>query len=329
MAGPAIDVGNDPDLMRRIGDTAAAHQLGVHRAHHVGRKTGARLDFYEHGAVIVQGCERIHVVRNESAKVSQKITRHTRNGVHTGTTHHYRVTDVQGTEVLLTEAICCPEQWGPELVEAVASRQAIAALETLSAGGRLEFGPWWLSATEAGTQSGKTFALRDLRGFRVKAGQVIIEAGEDTRITHGIDKFPNFLLFQFLLRKLVPDLPESAGKVFDRRLTVRAMNGLFAVLAVVGLVIACFTSWPVGKTELCDKLSALSNARSEITSEVKGLRDTAKNYRGTDQDGVRSDGDKLSKFTGSGFHYVKEEEMDDATASIRAVCQANSFTKRK
>ncbi|WP_405489101.1 DUF6585 family protein [Nocardia sp. NBC_00511] len=328
MSGLGIDVGNDPDLMRRIGDTATEYKLGEHRTHHLGRKIGARLDIYERGAVVVLGGQQLRVVRNEIAKITQKVTRHTRNGVHTGTTHHYRVTDVRGEEVLLTEAICCPEQWGPQLVEAIASYQAGAAIDTLRAGQRLEFGPWWLSATQAGTDK-HTFALTELRGFRVKGGQVTIEARDDIRITKSIDKFPNFLLFQYLLRKLLPNLPESAGKVFDRRLTVRGFNIAFAIIAVIAFVIACANSWPVDRSELCDKLSAVQKAGSELTSPVKDLRDAASNYRGDDQSGVRDDAKKLGAYTGSGFHWVKESQLDDATASIRAVCQAKSFQSGK
>ncbi|MGW4355123.1 DUF6585 family protein [Nocardia sp. NPDC004582] len=326
--GLGIDVGNDPELMRRIGDTAAEFQLGEHRKHHVGRKIGMRLDLYEHGAVVVLGGQQVRVVRNDTARVWQKVVRHTRNGVHTGTTHHYRVTDVRGEEMLLTEALCCPEEWGPQLVEQIASRQAAAAIDTLRTGGKLEFGPWWLTATQAGTEK-KTFALQELRGFRVKAGQVIIEAGEDTRITKGIDSFPNFLLFQFLVKQLVPGLPESAGKVFGRRLAVRGWNYAFAVIAVIAFVISCVSSWPVGKTELCDKLSAVQKSGYELTHSVKDLRDAAGNFRGDDQSGVRADSKKLSAFTGSGFHWVKDEELDAATVSIRAVCHANSFKSGK
>ncbi|WP_440972338.1 hypothetical protein KP696_19740 [Nocardia seriolae] len=328
MAGLGVDVGNDPELMRKIGATAGEFALGEHRTYHLARKIGTRLDLYEHGAVVVLGGQQIRVVRNDSARVTQKIVRHTRNGVHTGTTHHYRVTDVRGEEMLLTEAVCCPEEWGPQLVEGIAARQAAGAIETLRAGGRLEFGPWWLTATQAGTVK-KTFALQELRGFRVKSGQVIIEAGEDTRITHSIDKFPNFALFQFLLKQLVPGLPESAGKVFSRSLAVRGWNTAFAVVAVIAFVIAGVSSWPVGRTELCEKFSAVQKAGIEVTDPVKNLRDAARNYRGDQQSAVHADGDKLAKFTGSGFHWVKETELDDATPAIRGVCNANSFTSRK
>ncbi|MGV9663649.1 DUF6585 family protein [Nocardia niigatensis] len=328
MAGLGVDVGSDPELMRKIGDTAVEFGLGEHRKYHLGRKIGMRLDLYEHGAVVVLAGQQVRVVRNDTARVWQKIVRHTRNGVHTGTTHHYRVTDVRGEEMLLTEALCCPEEWGPQLVEGIASRQAAVAIDTLRAGGKLEFGPWWLTATQAGTDQ-KTFALQELRGFRVKSGQVIIEAGEDTRITKSIDTFPNFLLFQFLLKQLVPGIPESAGKVFSRRLAVRGWNTAFAVIAVTAFVIACVSGWPVGKTELCGKLSDVQKAGTELTDPVKSLRDAADNYRGDQQDAVRADGHKLGAFTGSGFHWVKDTELDDATVAIRSVCQANSFTIRK
>ncbi|MGW4246344.1 DUF6585 family protein [Nocardia sp. NPDC004722] len=328
MAGLGADVGNDPELMRRIGQAAGECELGAHRNYHLARKIGMRLDLYDNGAVVVLAGQQIRVVRNDIARVTQKIVRHSRNGTHTGTTHHYRVTDVLGAEMLLTEALCCPEEWGPALVEGIASRQAAGALETLRGGGRLEFGPWWLTATQAGTGK-KTFALQQLRGFRVKAGQVIIEAGEDTRITNSVEKFPNFLLFQFLVHQLVPDLPESAGKVFSRRLAVRAWNTAFAAVAVIAFTIACVSSWPVDRTELCDKYSAVEKASVELTDPVKNLRDAAHNYRGDQQSAVRADGDKLGKFTGSGFHWVKPEELDDATLAIRDVCNANILTARK
>ncbi|MFF2552695.1 DUF6585 family protein [Nocardia sp. NPDC058058] len=322
MAG--AQVGNqDPELMRRIAQAADANRLGAHRKGYLALKGDARLDLYENGCTLLAGGE-VRVVLYSSTKVWQKVTRVHRNGVHTHTNHEYRLVDIRGAELKLTESLSNPDEWGPELVESVAVRQAQGALDAVRSGQRVEFGPWSLSAVELGTGK-KVIALQDLRAFRVHQGQVVIEAGDDIRITQGIDAIPNFLVFRFLFKQLLPELPESAGKVFGRRLLVRGLNTFFAIVAVIAFGIACLTSWPVQKTELCGKLSTLQAARSELTDQLKDLRNASENYRGDNQDGVRADSKKLSKYTGSGYHWLKDSDLDDATVSIRAVCQASPF----
>ncbi|WP_067543814.1 DUF6585 family protein [Nocardia crassostreae] len=313
------------ELLRRIADTASANNLGAHRKGFLPVKGEGRLDLYESGATLVVSGQ-VRAVRYDSAQVWQQITRVQQNGVHTHTKHEYRITDVRGAELRLDESISGPDEWGPALVEAVAVRQAPVAVETLQAGQRVEFGPWWLSATQFGGGS-KTFALTELRAFRVDQGQVYVEAGDSTRLVKGIGEIPNFLVFRFLLKQLLPELPESAGKTFDRRLTVRGLNRLFAVIAVVAFGIACVSAWPVGEDELCDKLSALRSASSEITDQLKDLKGAADDYRGADQEAIRADGDKLGELTdGSGWQWIKDSELNAATTSIRPLCRASEFS---
>ncbi|MEV6771238.1 DUF6585 family protein [Nocardia sp. NPDC051030] len=326
MSGETTGVQGDRGLLGRIADTAAAQNLGAHRMAYPAVKGAGRLDLYENGFTAVLDGSTVRVGRYDSAQVSQNVVRVHRNGVHTHTTHEYRVTDVNGAELRLTEAIRGPEEWGPALVEAVAVRQAAGAVDAVRAGRRVEFGSWWLSAAELGTGR-KVIALQQLRGFRVDQGTVTVEAGEDFRVTRRVGEIPNFLVFRYLLRQLRPDLPESAGKIFARRLTVRGFNRAVALAAVIAFGIACVSNWPVHKAELCGKLSDLQAAKSELTDQLKALRDAADNYRGEQQDAVRSDSDKLDKFTGSGRHWLKDSDLDGATPAIRTVCQANSFAR--
>ncbi|MCU1643458.1 MAG: hypothetical protein JWN03_3733 [Nocardia sp.] len=325
MSGGASGTNRDPERLRCIAEAAQVHGLGRHRKGYLAAKGDARLDLYENGCTVATGRE-VRVARYDSTMVWQKIIRVHRNGVHTHTSHEYRIIDLGGAEVKMTEAITSPDEWGPQLVEAVAARQARGASDAVRAGRRVEFGPWWISACELGAGK-KTLALQDLRAFRVQQGQAVIEAGEQTRLTQGIDEIPNFLVLRHLLRQARPDLPESAGKVFGRRRLVRHVNQAIAVVAVVAFGLACMVGWPVEKAELCGKLSRLQAARSELTGQLKDLRNAAENYRGADQDGVRADSDKLGKFTSSGYHWLKAQDLDRATTSIRAVCQANSFSK--
>ncbi|MET9488615.1 DUF6585 family protein [Nocardia sp. NPDC006630] len=325
MSGDASGANRDPERLRRIAETAQVHGLGRHRRGYPAAKGDARLDLYENGCTVIVGRD-VRVARYDSTEVRQKIVRMHRNGVHTHTSYEYRIIDTRGAELKVTEAITGPGEWGPQLVEAVAVRQAGGASDAVRAGHRVQFGPWWISAYEVGAGR-KTLALQELRAFRVHQGQAVIEAGAQTRVTQGIDEIPNFPVFRHLLRQVRPDLPESAGRVFGRRRMVRQMNQLIAVAAVAAFGLACMVGWPVQQAELCGKLSRLQAARSELTGQLKDLRNAAANYRGADQDGVRADSDKLGKFTSSGFHWLKAQDLDGATTSIRTVCQANSFSK--
>lgn len=312
------------------GEADPAADLGAHRKEYLATKWQDRLDLYENGATVVYGDEPqvVRVVLYASTQVWQKITQVQQSGGGVTTSHVYRLTDVHGFEVELTEAISHPEEWGPALVQGVASRQAPRALASLRKGKRVDFGEWWLSATEFGTVK-KTVPLRDLHAFRVFQGSVTIEAGADIRITKGVDAIPNFLVFHYLLRKLRPELPEEASEAFGQRLMVRGLNKLFAAVAIVGFAIACLTSWPVDKTVLCEELSDLRSAKGDLNKHLKNLREAAEDYRGYLREGVRADSEKLERFdrSGTGFSFVSGSELDAVTVSIRRVCGSVSFQR--
>ncbi|WP_330299608.1 hypothetical protein [Streptomyces sp. NBC_00503] len=106
--------------------------------------------------------------------------------------------------------------------------------------------------------------------------------------------------------------------VRENRSTVR----FIFVLAVVLFVIAALVDWPTDRAEVCGKFSALSSASGSIEDEIKDLRDAAEDYRGTAQDAVRADADRIGDdlLQGSGWKWLDRDDMDKATGSIRALC---------
>lgn len=106
----------------------------------------------------------------------------------------------------------------------------------------------------------------------------------------------------------------------EDRTTVRFLF----VLAVVFFVIAAFVDWPTDKAEVCGKLGALRSASGSIEDEIGDLKDAAEDYRGTDQDAVRADADRIGDdlLDGSGLKWLDRADIDRATGSIRALCGA-------
>lgn len=110
--------------------------------------------------------------------------------------------------------------------------------------------------------------------------------------------------------------------VRENRSTVRFLF----VLGVVLFVIAAFVDWPTGKDEVCGKFGALRSASGSIEGEISDLRDAAEDYRGTNQDAVRADADRIEDdlLERSGMKWVDGDDIDNATGSIRALCVEGS-----
>ncbi|MGX1810175.1 DUF6585 family protein [Nocardia sp. NPDC055321] len=326
------------DARGEVQGTAPEQDLGAHRTTYVARKLQDRLDLFEHGATYVNGAEPTvtRVVRYDSALLWQQITQvRDDRGPHTD--YRYLITDTEGFEIELTQAMPGVREWGPELARAIATHQAPGALESLRAGGRVEFGDWWMSSAEFGAGT-KSFALQDVHAYRLVQGVVTVEAGASTRLNRHVHEIPNFLVFQYLLRELRPDLPESAGSAFNSVLSVRGMNKVFAAVAVAGFAFACLTSWPVDKSELCSRLASLQQAAGDLNDPLEKLSDAAGNFRGDRQHAIRVEGDKLSGLESTGSSkssglpsdgtdviYIETAELNKATVTIRRTCNADPF----
>ncbi|WP_067823745.1 DUF6585 family protein [Nocardia inohanensis] len=175
---------------------------GVRMLKYDNRYTGARLDLYERGLVMAyRGRE--HVARYDTVEVFQTITRHLRNGVHTHTTYHYRLTALDGTQVLLSEAFAGVDQWGPELQQAVTDAQLPVAAARVNAGERVDFGDLWITATEIGSRH-KSAPWTRIESLSVRDGTVSIGVeGKWLNLTNTpVGSIPNYFVFYSLAEHL-------------------------------------------------------------------------------------------------------------------------------
>ncbi|WP_405745986.1 hypothetical protein OG422_25405 [Streptomyces sp. NBC_01525] len=104
-----------------------------------------RLDFYDHGMTVATN-GRIHAIRYDTTVVRRRGALSPQ-----GLAPVHVLRDIDGDHVLLHAAdFGDPEVWGREIRRAVTGAQVPRALATLAGGGRLTFGPVWLTADGIG-----------------------------------------------------------------------------------------------------------------------------------------------------------------------------------
>lgn len=136
---------------------------------------GLRLDLFEHGlTTVVQGS--VRTVRYESTAVLQHVVRHTGAAGHTA--YEYTLTDTEGAKLVLRGRvdtfgqvaqkgrIDSPQEWGPAIQQAVTRAQLPGAAATMASGGRLDFGPLWMTRDEVGSARGRCPGRRSRRSGR-------------------------------------------------------------------------------------------------------------------------------------------------------------------
>ncbi|MFG3052582.1 DUF6585 family protein [Kitasatospora sp. NPDC048239] len=169
------------------------------------RNQGLRIDLFDQGlTAVVQG--RVRAVRYESTSVLQYIVRHTGAGGYTA--YEYTLTDTEGEKVVLRGRadrmgevaekgrFSRPQDWGPAIQHAVTRAQLPGAAAALASGGRLDFGPLWITRDEIGSARGSV-PWHEVEEIRAANGIVRIKAAGRGRGpgTAGVSRIPNLSLF--------------------------------------------------------------------------------------------------------------------------------------
>ncbi|MBF6328173.1 DUF6585 family protein [Nocardia transvalensis] len=160
------------------------------------RRRDMRLDLYEAGlTVTLQG--QVRVVRFDSTEVLQNLIRHYRNGIATGTSYEYTVTDLSGQPMKLTHKLFVnAPAWGEAIQTAVTRAQLPRAHAALTAGSRLQFGDIWMTAHEIGSGN-DAVPWRDVSKADAARGRFGVEvAGRFLPvIARKVSDIPNYFVF--------------------------------------------------------------------------------------------------------------------------------------
>ena len=114
------------------------------------RHRGTRLDLYEHG-FIASYRGQVRAVRYDTTTLRRKVVHAVKNPAAHQISYRYTVADTDGVPVVLRHGIERPQEWTLAIEQGILDAQLPAAQAALAAGGRLEFDPLWLSASEIGT----------------------------------------------------------------------------------------------------------------------------------------------------------------------------------
>ncbi|MFD3353665.1 DUF6585 family protein [Streptomyces fradiae] len=158
---------------------------------------GARLDLYERGVTVFAG-GRVRAVRFDST-----VVRRLRALTPRGVTWGLVLADVHGGRVLLRRGdFERPEEWWPGIRRAVTAAQAPSALAALEGGGRLVFGPVWITADEVGAGGG-VLRWSQVRRIEVLEGSVTVRAaGRRPLRAAAASGIPNFCVLHALAEHL-------------------------------------------------------------------------------------------------------------------------------
>ncbi|WP_436496075.1 DUF6585 family protein [Actinokineospora sp. HUAS TT18] len=175
------------------------------------RNQGMRLDLREHGLTVAQQ-GRVHVIRYDRTTILQRTVRHT--GVAGYTTFEYTLTDLAGEKVVLrgrndgsgevaeVGRFSEPKKWGPAIQQAVTDAQLPAAISTLNAGQRVDFGGMWLTRDEVGSRKDSA-RWSQVEEVKVWDGLVRFKvAGQRRAVTAAVSAIPNYFIFITLAEHL-------------------------------------------------------------------------------------------------------------------------------
>ncbi|MFF2042729.1 DUF6585 family protein [Kitasatospora sp. NPDC058170] len=175
------------------------------------KNRGLRIDLFDHGlTAVVQG--RVHTVRYESTSVLQHIVRHTGAGGYTA--YEYTVTDTEGGRVVLRGRadrmgevaekgkFGRPQDWGPAIQNAVTRAQLPGAAAAMESGGRLDFGPLWMTRDEIGSARGSV-PWHEIEQIRAANGIVTVKVAGRRRgpVDAAVSRIPNLSLFLTLAER--------------------------------------------------------------------------------------------------------------------------------
>ncbi|WP_280355328.1 DUF6585 family protein [Nocardia otitidiscaviarum] len=294
-------------------------------------RAGSRLDLFENGLTVATPGG-VRTARYDSTVAALSLRHATRAKVAWFTP--YSVTDVHNETLELANGFENADEWGRTIQQGIVAAQIPVALETLGRRDRLNFGKLWMSATDVG-KSGKAIPWSKVKTVKLENGQLVVES--DTGILGfffaPMEKVPNVYLCYQLAQRLREETVTGSPRAIDTPPAVpelpagRGLNQLIFACAAVVFVIAMVVDAPTDRAEVCAALRALQQATGEISDELDDLRGTAADYRGERQDAIRSDAGRLGDLKqGSGWNWLSDNELNSATAEIRGLCGARSFS---
>ncbi|MEL5957261.1 DUF6585 family protein [Streptomyces sp. CLV115] len=139
------------------------------------RQAAKRLHLFENGLIVhpESGDGRV-VVRWDSVRLYQDITRKIINGIPTTTEYVYSAVGPGRDHATITHFYEGPETWGPHMQQAVLRAQGPAALESVLAGETVNFGDLSLSGTGLTARAKGLLPWSEVREIRVAAGRILV-----------------------------------------------------------------------------------------------------------------------------------------------------------
>ncbi|MFD7530318.1 DUF6585 family protein [Streptomyces sp. NPDC059849] len=139
------------------------------------RQAAKRLHLFEHGLMVhPQSGEGAVVIRWDSVRLYQNITQKIINGIPSTTEYVYSAVGPGRNHATITHFYEDPETWGPHMQQAVLRAQGPAALESVLAGGTVDFGDLSLSAAGLTARTKGLLPWSDVREIQVRAGRILV-----------------------------------------------------------------------------------------------------------------------------------------------------------
>uniref|UniRef100_UPI001C230204 DUF6585 family protein n=1 Tax=Nocardia alni TaxID=2815723 RepID=UPI001C230204 len=166
------------------------------------RQRGIRLDLYERGCVISEQ-RRVRVVRYDSTIVRRKIVHAVQNPAAHQISYRYTLVDTAGTPVVLDRRLERPQEWGVAIEQGILDAQVPQAQARMDAGGRLEFEPLWLSASEIGTAT-ESVPWSRISELAVVGGWLSVRVSGRAEPLESLPLcvIPNYVVFRALAQRL-------------------------------------------------------------------------------------------------------------------------------
>ncbi|MFG3528910.1 DUF6585 family protein [Streptomyces sp. NPDC047917] len=139
------------------------------------RQAAKRLHLFENGLIVhpESGDGRV-VIRWDSVRLYQNITRKIINGIPTTTEYVYSAVGPGRDHATITHFYEGPETWGPHMQQAVLRAQGPAALESVLAGETVNFGDLSLSDAGLTARAKGLLPWSEVREIRVVAGRILV-----------------------------------------------------------------------------------------------------------------------------------------------------------
>ncbi len=166
------------------------------------RHRGIRLDLYEGGCVISEHGA-IRAVRYDSTTVRRKIVHAVQNPAAHQVAYRYTLVDTAGAQVVLDRHLERSQEWGVAIEQGILGAQLPKVQAQLDAGGRLEFEPLWLSASEIGTAT-ESVPWSRISELAVVGGWLSVRVSGHAEPLESLPLcvIPNYVVFRTLAQRL-------------------------------------------------------------------------------------------------------------------------------